>query len=103
MKIATLMLFVIGTIRIGPGIAAPPANFATTSSLHALTTTTKGFTLSGDVAHCQLGNRLGVFVNYKEMGPASGALSPLQTGLPTMPPVRLGGFVLSVGVRVYLK
>ena len=65
--------------------------------------TTNGFALRGDGAHYNLGSKAGLFVDYKEMRPASGALSPLETGLPAMPPVRLGGVLVSAGIRVYLK
>ena len=102
MKTATLTtLLVIGVIRVRTGIAAPPADLATAALLH--THTTGGFAVRGDGARYQVSNRVGLFVDYKELKPASGALSPLQTDLPAMPPVRLGGFIVSAGIRVYLK
>ena len=96
-----MMLFVVGVMRVGTGIAAPPADLATASLPH--THTTQGFAVRGDGTYYQLGSRAGLFVDYKEMRPANGALAPLETGLPAMPPVRLGGFIVSAGIRVYLK
>lgn len=102
MKTATLTtLLVIGVMHVGTGIAAPPTDLANAALVH--TRTTEGFAVLDDGARYQLGNRLGLFVDYKELKPASGALSALQTDLPAMPPVRLGGFIVSAGIRVYLK
>ena len=56
-----------------------------------------------DGARYSLGNRVGLFMDYKEMKPASGALSPLETGPRAMPPVRLGKFLVSAGIRLYLN
>ena len=56
-----------------------------------------------DGARYNLGNRVGLFVDYQEMKPASGALSALETGPRAMPPVRMGGFLVSAGLRVYLN
>ena len=98
---ALIPLSLIGLMRVGTDIAAPPADLATASFFQAHTA--KGFTLRGDGAHYKLGNRVGLFVDYKAMAPASGALSSLETGLPAKPPVRLGGFLVSAGIRVYLK
>jgi hypothetical protein len=72
-------LFLVGLMRVGTGIAAPPADLATASFFQAHTT--RGFTLCGDGPHYKLGNRVGLFVDYKAMRPESGALSPLETGL----------------------
>lgn len=98
---ALIPLFLIGLMRVGTGIAAPLADLATGSLFQAHTT--KGFTVYGDGAHYKLGSRVGLFADYKAMRPASGALSPLETGLPAKPPVRLGGFLVSAGIRVYLN
>jgi len=98
---ALIPLFLIAMIRVGTSIAAPPGDLATASLLNAHTA--KGLALHGDGAHYKLGNAVGLFVDYKEMRPASGALSPLETGLPAKPPVRLGRFLVSAGIRVYLK
>jgi hypothetical protein len=50
-----------------------------------------------------LSNKVALFVDYKEMKPASGALSSLDTGLPAMPPVRLGGFLVSAGIQYHFN
>ena len=98
---AVMMLFVIGVIRVGPGVAAPLADLTTASLLRAYQA--GSFVVHSDGAHYRLGSGVGLFVDYKEMTPANAAFSALQTGLPAMPPRRLGGFVVSAGIRVYLK
>jgi hypothetical protein len=102
-KAAAPMIFlVIALTRTGTGIAAPMADVASASLPRPLATATGSFNLR-DGARYNLGRRVGLFVDYKEMKPASGALSPLETGPRAMPPVRLGRFLVSAGIRVHLN
>lgn len=104
--VAVTMLVSIALTRIGTGIAAPMADLARASLARSRAIETAalrdGFLISGDGARYKLGSRVGLFVDYKEMKPANGALAPLETGLPAMPPVRLGGFLVSAEIRVTL-
>jgi len=90
--------------RAGVGMAAPMANVAAASPSqpHAQHHAAASFNLR-DGARYNLGNKVGLFVDYKEMQPASGPLSALETGPRAMPPVRLGRFLVSAGIRVYLN
>ena len=101
---ALVMLFMVGVSGVGTGIAAPLPDLATASlrNTHA-TKGFGGFALRGDGADYRLGRRVGLFVDYQEMRPANGVFSSLQTGLPAMPPVRLGNVVVRAGVRVLIK
>jgi hypothetical protein len=97
---APTILLLIALMRAGTGIAAPMADVARASLLQPLAT--ESFNLH-EGARYSLGSRVGLFVDYKEMKPASGALSSLETGPRAMPPVRLGGFLVSAGIRVYFN
>jgi hypothetical protein len=97
MKATALTVFLMtGLTRLGLSVAAPMADVARASPLQPRNA--ESFALR-DGAHYYLGKKLALFADYKEMKPASGALSPLETGLPAMPPVRLGGFLVSVGIK----
>ncbi len=98
----SMMLLVIGLIHIETSFAAPPANLAAAASLHAHPTINR-FALRGDGAQYKLARGVALFVDYKEMKPMSGALGPLETGLPAKPPLRIGGFLVSAGIRLYLN
>ena len=101
MRTAALMIFLVAALmRIDTGIAAPLADLAAVSVRQARANGSFGLR---DGAHYNLASRVRLFVDYKEMRPASGALSPLETGLPARPPVRLGGFLVSAGIRVYFN
>jgi hypothetical protein len=101
MKAAALLVFIlIALTSVGMGVAAPMADVATAP--HLQPRGTDSFSLR-DGARYKLGSRVGLFVDYKEMRPASGALSPLETGLLAMPPVRLGRFLVSAEIRVYFN
>lgn len=99
----SVIFLMIALTRTATGIAAPMADVASASPprSHA-TTSTASFNLR-DGARYNLGRGVALFVDYKEMQPASGALSPLETGPRAMPPVRLGRFVVSAGIRVHLN
>jgi len=97
---APMILLVIAVTRAGTGIAAPMADVARASLPQPRAMAT--FSLR-DGAHYKLGSRVGLFADYRELKPASGALSPLETGPRAMPPVRLGGFLVSAGIRVYFN
>lgn len=99
---ASMIFLVIALTRTGTGIAAPMADVGSASLPRPHATATGSFNLR-DGARYNLGRRVGLFVDYKEMKPACGALSPLETGPRAMPPVRLGGFLVSAGIRVYLN
>ncbi len=70
MKTAALvMAFTVGVSRVGTGMAAPLSDLATVSlrNTHA----TKGFgafALRGDGTDYRLGSRVGLVVDYQEMG-----------------------------------
>jgi len=97
MKSTALTVFLLTALtRLGMGVAAPIADVARVSLLPPRNA--ESFALR-DGAHCYLSKKLALFADYKEMKPASGALSPLETGLQAMPPVRLGGFLVSVGIK----
>jgi hypothetical protein len=99
MKGAALMMFLVMALTCaGRGVAAPMANLTRASLPQPRAT--YSFALQ-DGAYYTLGSRVGLFVDYKEMKPASGASSPLETGPRAMPPVRLGRFLVSAGIRVY--
>jgi hypothetical protein len=101
MKAAPLMMFpVIALTCGGPGTAAPMADLARAPVPQPRAP--QSFDLR-DGARYELGSRIGLFVDYNEMKPASGALSALDTGPRAMPPVRLGGFLVSAGIRVYFN
>ncbi len=97
---ALMMVLVMALTCAGTGIAAPMADL--TSASLPQPPATHSFRLR-DGAHYALGSRVGLFVDYKEMKPASGASSPLETGPRAMPPVRLGSFLVSAGIRVYFN
>ena len=100
-KVAALMIFLlIALLRAGAGSAAPMTDLARASLLQAHAT--GSFNLR-DGARYNLGSRVGLFVDYQEMKPASDALSSLDTGPRAMPPVRLGRFLVSAGIRLYFN
>jgi hypothetical protein len=99
---ASMILLVMALARTATGIAAPMADLASASPPRSHATSAASFNLR-DGARYNLGKRVGLFVDYKEMKPASGALSPLDTGPRAMPPVRLGRFLVSAGIRVHLN
>jgi hypothetical protein len=97
MKSTALTVFLLTDLmRFGMGIAAPMADVARASLLQSHNA--ESFALR-DGAHYYLSKKLALLVDYKEMKPASGALSPLETGLPAMPPVRLGGVLVSARIQ----
>jgi hypothetical protein len=102
MKATALMMFlVIAVTCAGAGIAGPMADLARTSLPQPRAT--QSFRLRGNGVQYDLDSRVGLFVHYTEMQPASGALSPLETGPRAMPPVSLGRFLVSAGLRVYVN
>ena len=101
MKVRALTILLAALLtRVRAGMAAPLADLAAVSRPPAQTA--KAFELREGVRY-NLGRKVGLFVDYKEMRPASGALSPLDPGLPAKPPVRLGSFVVSAGIRFYFN
>jgi hypothetical protein len=101
MKGAALMMFLVMALTCaGTGVAAPMADLTTASLPQPRATHSFGLR---DGAHYALGSRVGLFVDYKEMKPASDALGRLDTGPRAMPPVRLGRFLVSTGIRVYFN
>ena len=105
--VAVTVLVSIALTRVGTGIAAPMADLARSplNQPRALETSAlrDGFLILPDGARYSLGSRVGLFVDYKEMKAVNGALGSLETGLPAMPPVRLGRFLVSAGIRVNLN
>jgi len=101
MKAAAPMMFLVtALLRVGTGTTAPLADLVAAPLLQAQTT---GGFVSSDGAHYNLASRVGLFVDYKEMRPASGPMASLETGLPAMPPVRLGGVLVAAGIRFYFN
>jgi hypothetical protein len=97
---ARMVFFVTAVLRVGTSIAAPLADLGA-ASLPQLRTT--GSFALREGAQYKLGSRVGLFVDYKEMRPASGALSALETGPRAMPPVRMGGVLVLAGIRFHFN
>ena len=101
MKVRALTMLVAAILtRVRTGMAAPLADLAAVS--RPLAQTAKVLELRDGVRYT-LGGKVGLFVDYKDMRPSCGALSPLDPGLPAKPPVRLGSFVVSAGIRFYFN